>query len=197
MKSLALILIVVLTIVLAGCACEHIPEQEIIAEEPLQPAEAVQEQEPEKVNESPEAIVEEEKQLALGSTDIKEEEATIISDVVCDFEEDQPKKFSFTITNIEEKEWVFEYVSYTDQDEYAHPIVILNALQVTDAQLKDACRKKRLAPDESAVCDFDLGTDIRVSRSLRTGLTPLGSEKTNILSLKTAGHAAELKFICE
>lgn len=70
----------------------------------------------------------EEKQLALGSTDIKEEELDILSEVTCVFGEDGPVKFSFRMTNIEDKEWVFEKVAYDAQDEYSHPIVVLNAL---------------------------------------------------------------------
>ena len=207
MRICLIFAIAFLCLFLAGCACEEMPAEEAPpAEDDVQDGVDVQEQEAQEegigeadeANESgAEETPVEEKQLALGSTTITEEEVTMASDIVCRFEEDAPKEFSFSITNIEEKEWVFDTVSYADQDEYSHPIVVLNALQVTDAQMIKACGKKRISPDESVNCVFDVVNDMRVRTSLRTGLTPLGNENKNILSVRTGGHAIELKFLCE
>lgn len=197
---LIIFVLIILFLFLAGCACEKMHLEEDIAPaidgdvDEKEQAEDVQDLEDADEEES---AVQEEKQLALGSTDIKEEEATIVSYVVCDFEEKNPVKFSFRLLNNEQKEWVFRSVSYSDREKYDHPIVVLNALQVTDAQMISACSRKSLLPGQTAVCNFDLASDIKVSRSLRTGLTPLGSENKNTLTFKTVEHAIEIKFLCE
>jgi hypothetical protein len=199
-NPLILFVLILVSLFLAGCACEKMPldddvspviDGEVDEQEQVEAAEEMEEEDEE------DATVQEEKQLALGSTDIKEEEATIVSDVICDFEEENPKKFSFKVLNNEQKEWVFRSVSYSDREKYDHPIVVLNALQVTDAQMISACGKKSISPGQTAVCDFDLVNDVRVSRFLRTGLTPLGSENKNTLCFKTVEHAIEIKFLCE
>ncbi len=199
---LLLIVLVVFAVLLTGCSCEEMP-----AGEPIAPA--VQEQtgaqeqvaaqkqgeSVKQTNETGEATVQGDEQLAL-VTD-SEENVTILSDISCEFENGQPKRFSFKVMNDEQKEWLFSTLSYDDMEMYDHPIVVLNALQVTDAQMISACGRKSIQPGQTAVCNFDLAADMKVSRSLRTGLTPLGNENKNTLTINTVDHAAELEFICE
>ncbi|MFC1742240.1 hypothetical protein ACFL3V_06925 [Nanoarchaeota archaeon] len=146
------------------------------------------------------APVEDAKQLAVGgATKIKSEEVTLVSDVSCRFTADGPEVFSFRLTNIEDKVWKFRQLSYSERESADNPIVVMNAFQVRQDQLISACGSKSMQPGASALCDFNLEAPehLLVKKKLRTGVTALGSENENTLSVRTSSHVAEIQFLCE
>ncbi|MBW2971639.1 hypothetical protein KY359_01255 [Candidatus Woesearchaeota archaeon] len=203
MKKLMTILILILAMCIAGCY----KEAPLTEEKPPQvqqetPPEQRITLEPEPTsNVSPEeAPIESEKQLATsGAVDIKEVKPTLLSGIICNFGQDGPEKFSFSMTNTEDKKWMFSALSYSDREKMDSPVVVLNALQVTNGQLIESCGRKSLSPGESVVCDFDLSakSNTLVKKSLRIGETAMGNVNENTLSLRTTAHAAEVMFLCE
>jgi hypothetical protein len=199
MKLTAVLLFLVLLASLIGCAKQAVEETGPVADPTVEEPVAIEpEEEPPSIDEAEETIIEDEKQLSLGTTDMKEEELSIISDVKCVFGPEGPENFSFRMTNTEEKEWKFSPLSYKSRETADNPVVILNALQVTNAQLIESCGRKSLQPGATVVCDFNINsqTNAVMKNSLRTGLTAMGNENKNSLTLKTAGHAAEVMFLC-
>ncbi len=202
MKRCHVLIIVLLFLVLAGCSRPaQVAEEDTSLEQPPVETETIEVPEPEEVvDEEPVADVVEQKQMAIGgATDIKQENVTILSDIECEFGQEGPEKFSFKMTNTEEKKWVFNMLSYSARETSDTPILVLNALQVTNGQLSESCGTRSVAPGNEVVCDFDLESmSNRVTkRSLRTGETAMGNVNENTLSLRTSSHAAEIRFLCE
>jgi hypothetical protein len=197
------VLAVLLLLFLVGCSKQAPVYEEGVVEEPLvEEEEIVEVEEPEEevVDVPEEAVVSDEKQLSTGgATHIKEEEPSILSNVICDYGIDGPEMFSFRMTNIEDKKWRFSSLSYDDRESADNPIVVLNALQVTNGQMIYACGGKTVNPGSTVTCDFNLEAreNILVMKNLRTGDTPMGNVNENVLSLRTAEHAAEVVFLCE
>ncbi len=137
-----------------------------------------------------------------GATSIETEKPVLLSNINCTFTEEDgdklPAHFSFTLTNIEDKEWVFAPLSYAQREEYRNPIIAVNALQVTNGQLVSACKESRLKPGKKVNCDFDLDdkSNIILKKSLRLGDAGLGSESLNTVSVRTGLHAAEKGYFC-
>ncbi|MFH1064105.1 MAG: hypothetical protein V1729_03425 [Candidatus Woesearchaeota archaeon] len=202
MKICYSLIAVVLLLVLAGCSrTAQVDEEDISLEQPPVETETRVVSEPEEaVTEEPVADIVEQKQMAIGgATDIKQENVTILSDIECEFGQEGPEKFSFKMTNTEEKKWVFNMLSYSARETSDTPILILNALQVTNGQLIESCGTRNVEVGNGVVCDFDLeSTSNKVTkRSLRTGETAMGNVNENTLSLMTSSHAAEIRFLCE
>lgn len=195
--------IIFLTILITGCYHKVPVTEEKPAEEPPAAEEQtvhILEPEEKRQNITEETIIEETKQLKTGgATDIEEQELSVISDIRCSWGPEGPEKFSFRITNIEQKTWSFSSLSYDAMETKSKPVVVLNALQMRNDQLIAACGRKTLLPGATTGCDFKLDAPehVLVRKHLRTGLTPLGSENENTLSVRTESHAAEARFLCE
>ena len=200
MKYVLFILTMLMLLSLSGCAAKQPavlpvdseqppnPETEtVLVPEPEQPTEAVQEETP----------VVEQKQLDLGSTTIQNQTQEILSGIECKFSGGKPSRFSFKLTNVENKQWVFEYVPTSEREEKDNPLFILNAVQLVNSNMVDACKTRQIMPGESAQCDFDVFTNPILQNKLMTGVTGFGTEKKNMLVVKTVGHASEVKFLCE
>jgi hypothetical protein len=200
MKKHLMALFLVSALLLTGCSIAPVPEQAPAAEQPAVQEEAKAAPETPAANKTEEAPITQEKQIEVGgATEIKQEKPSILSEVKCAFGEDGPEKFSFRMTNMEDKRWSFSALSYADRMTLENPVVVLNALQITNGQLIEACGKRSLGPGESADCSFDLAakTNTITRKSLRTGETASGNPNRNSLSLRTASHAAEVMFLCE
>lgn len=215
MRNTMVVFIALLTIavLLVGCAPtqEEVISDESFYQPPVLREEVVKEPEPKSVEVvedveeigEVEEIVDEEKQIATGGTTIKEEDLSLLSDVNCTFVDDEgenvPYGFSFAFANTEEKEWIFAPLSYGEREKFENPIITVNALQVTNGQLVDACGESRFKEGESAFCEFDLNdvSNTILRKSLRKGETAAGNPQLNTISLRTSGHAAEIKFFCE
>ncbi len=201
MKYTVFILTTLLLLSLAGCAAKQPATIPIDSEQPPNPeTETVVVPQPEQpASETPEqdAPVVEQKQLDLGSTTITNQTQEIISDIECAFSGGEPSKFSFKLTNVENKDWVFEYVPTADRDEKDNPLFILNAAQLVNSNIVSACKTRRIMPGESAQCNFDVFSNPILQSKLMTGVTGFGTEKKNMLVVKTVGHASEVKFLCE
>ena len=205
MKKAMIFAILVMSLVfLSGCySTAPVVDPSLVSEEDSAPPEeeqVVHVLEPEQVVEEveEETVVEDSKQIVTGGDDIGDE-LDIISNVDCAYGVGGPERFSFTLRNIEDKKWVFNSLSYASRDTSDNPIVVLNALQVTNGQIQEACGKKSLAIGASVVCNFNLEspTQKMVQKSIRTGVTALGGENENTLSVRTGAHAAETRFLCE
>ncbi|MBN1544771.1 hypothetical protein JW898_04915 [Candidatus Woesearchaeota archaeon] len=204
MKNLLFTLIVFFSLLLAGCYREAPVMDEPPVQETTPPAEEqiVHVLEPEEVSEpaQTEAPIEEEKQLVTaGATDIKNVTQTILSDIKCDYGAGGPEAFSFKMTNVEDKKWKFNALSYSDRETFDNPIVVLNALQVTNSQMQIACGVVTLLPGASAICEFNIDAPEHklVKKSLRSGETAMGNTNENTLSFRTVSHAAQVRFLCE
>ncbi|HII71303.1 TPA: hypothetical protein HA265_00945 [Candidatus Woesearchaeota archaeon] len=209
---IGLTVIAIIAMLILGCAPAQ--EEAVTEPAPYQPPvlrEQTEIAEPESVpvpsakdtdDEQVRDLEEEEKQLELGSTEIKEVPQSLLSDVNCTFideeGEERPYAFAFRIANMEEKEWIFAPLSYGERSRFENPIISVNALQVTNGQLVAACGKSRLKPGESAMCQFALEdvSNTILRKSLRKGETAAGNQQVNSVSLRTAGHAAEIRFFC-
>jgi len=198
MRISIFILATLLMISLAGCA-----KQEMY---PALPADAPEVQSP-AVNERPvepapqepakEATIEGQKQLSLGATSIKNETQTVISGIECRFTDGKPSKFSFNLTNMEEKKWVFEYVPANERNEKDNPVLIINARQLVNSNMAKACARRTIDVNESVMCNFDVYSNPIISTALASGTTGFGHEKKNKLVVKTVGHVSEVTFFCE
>ncbi|MBU2560766.1 MAG: hypothetical protein KKD17_00565 [Nanoarchaeota archaeon] len=201
-KHLFIILFLVILLFIAGCAKQQQAEEITAVQEPTarQEVRAAPRPETPASNETPVAPIKEQKQLATGgATDIKQENITLLSEVVCKFGEKEPEKFSFKMTNTETKRWMFSSLSYSARETADNPVIVLNALQITNGQLIESCGRRSLSSDESVTCDFDLTspTNLLVKKNLRIGETAMGNVNENTLSLRTTSHAAHVIFLCE